>query len=97
MQVKPWQQTALTALAITLLNPHVYLDTLVLIGGVGSLQPQPGWFTVGACLASLLWFSSLTAVAPKLKTLLSSAKRWRVFDGVVALTLTGIALKLAVT
>lgn len=96
-QVKPWSQTALTALAITLLNPHVYLDTLVLIGGVGSLQPQPGWFTVGACLASLLWFSSLTAVAPKLKTLLSSAKRWRVFDGVVALTLTGIALKLAVT
>jgi L-lysine exporter family protein LysE/ArgO len=68
----------------------------VLIGGVGTLQPQPGWFTVGACLASLLWFSSLTALAPKLKTILSSPTRWRVFDALVALTLTGIALKLAV-
>jgi L-lysine exporter family protein LysE/ArgO len=95
-QVKPWQQTALTALAITLLNPHVYLDTVVLIGGVGTLQPQPGWFTVGACLASMFWFSSLTLFAPKLKTVLSSPKRWRMFDALVALTLTGIALKLAV-
>jgi len=96
VQVQSWQQTALTALAITLLNPHVYLDTVVLIGGVGTLQPQPGWFTVGACLASLIWFSSLTALAPKLKTVLSSPKRWRMFDGVVAMLLTGIALKLAV-
>ena len=96
VQVKPWQQTAVTALAITLLNPHVYLDTVVLIGGVGTLQPQPGWFTVGACLASLLWFSSLTALAPKLKTVLSSPKRWRMFDALVAMVLTGIALKLAV-
>lgn len=95
-QVQAWPQTALTALAITLLNPHVYLDTVVLIGGVGTLQPQPGWFTVGACLASLLWFSSLTALAPTLKTILSSPTRWRVFDALVALTLTGIALKLAV-
>jgi L-lysine exporter family protein LysE/ArgO len=96
VQVKPWQQTALTALAITLLNPHVYLDTVVLIGGVGTLQPQPAWFTAGACLASFMWFSSLTALAPKLKTVLSSPKRWRIFDALVALTLTGIALKLAV-
>lgn len=96
VQVKPWQHTAVTALAITLLNPHVYLDTVVLIGGVGTLQPQPGWFTVGACLASLLWFSSLTALAPKLKTVLSSPKRWRMFDALVAMVLTGIALKLAV-
>lgn len=96
VQVKSWPKTALTALAITLLNPHVYLDTVVLIGGVGTLQPQPGWFTVGACLASLLWFGSLTALAPKLKTLLSSPKRWQVFDGLVAMVLTAIAVKLAV-
>jgi L-lysine exporter family protein LysE/ArgO len=60
------------------------------------LQPQPGWFTVGACLASFCWFSSLTALAPKLKVVLSSPKRWRVFDGLVAMTLAGIAVKLAV-
>jgi L-lysine exporter family protein LysE/ArgO len=95
-QVRSWQKTALTALAITLLNPHVYLDTVVLIGSVGSAQPEPFWFTLGACLASLCWFSTLTGLAPKLKVWLSSPLRWRLFDSLVALLLTGIAIKLAV-
>ncbi len=95
VQVQSWQKTALTALAITLLNPHVYLDTVVLIGSVGSVQAQPFWFTVGACLASFCWFSALTGLAPKLKVWLSSPLRWRLFDGLVALVLSGIALKLA--
>lgn len=95
VKVQSWQKTALTALAITLLNPHVYLDTVVLIGSVGSMQAQPFWFTVGACLASLCWFSALTGLAPKLKVWLSSPLRWRLFDGLVALVLSGIALKLA--
>jgi L-lysine exporter family protein LysE/ArgO len=96
VQVDSWQKTALTALAITLLNPHVYLDTVVLIGSVGSVQAEPFWFTVGACLASFCWFSALTGLAPKLKVWLSSPLRWRLFDGLVALMLTGIALKLVV-
>ena len=96
VQVQSWQKTALTALAITLLNPHVYLDTVVLIGSIGSAQSQPFWFTVGACLASLCWFSALTGLAPKLKVWLSSPLRWRLFDGLVAFVLAGIALKLAV-
>lgn len=95
VQVQSWQKTALTALAITLLNPHVYLDTVVLIGSVGSVQAQPFWFTVGACLASLCWFSALTGLSPKLKVWLSSPLRWRLFDGFVALVLSGIAFKLA--
>lgn len=95
VQVQSWQKTALTALAITLLNPHVYLDTVVLIGSVGSVQAEPFWFTVGACLASFCWFSALTGLAPKLKVWLSSPLRWRLFDGLVALVLSGIALKLA--
>jgi L-lysine exporter family protein LysE/ArgO len=95
VQVQSWQKTALTALAITLLNPHVYLDTVVLIGSVGSVQAQPLWFTVGACLASLCWFSALTGLAPKLRVWLSSPLRWRLFDGFVALVLSGIAFKLA--
>ncbi len=96
VQVHSWQKTALTALAITLLNPHVYLDTVVLIGSVGSAQPEPFWFTLGACLASLCWFSALTGLAPRLKIWLSSPLRWRLFDALVALVLTGIAVKLAV-
>ena len=95
VQVYSWQKTALTALAITLLNPHVYLDTVVLIGSVGSAQSEPFWFTLGACLASLCWFSALTGLAPKLKVWLSSPLRWRLFDGFIALILSGIALKLA--
>lgn len=95
VQVLSWQKTALTALAITLLNPHVYLDTVVLIGSVGSAQSEPFCFTLGACLASFCWFSALTGLAPKLKIWLSSALRWRLFDSLVALVLSAIALKLA--
>jgi L-lysine exporter family protein LysE/ArgO len=50
---------------------------------------------VGACLASFCWFSALTGFAPKLKLLLSSPLRWRLFDGSVALLLSLIAVKLA--
>jgi L-lysine exporter family protein LysE/ArgO len=95
VQLQSTGKTALTALAITLLNPHVYLDTVVLLGSLGNAQPSPFWFTVGACLASFCWFSALTGFAPKLKLLLSSPLRWRLFDGCVALLLSLIAVKLA--
>ncbi|WP_430456887.1 LysE/ArgO family amino acid transporter [Rheinheimera sp.] len=95
VQLQSSGKTALTALAITLLNPHVYLDTVVLLGSLGNAQPSPFWFTVGACLASFCWFSALTGFAPKLKLLLSSPLRWRLFDGSVALLLSLIAVKLA--
>jgi L-lysine exporter family protein LysE/ArgO len=73
-------KTTLAALAITLLNPHVYLDTLVLIGSVGNQQSSPMLFTVGAAIASLLWFTSLTAFAPKLASMMKSQRHWQVFD-----------------
>lgn len=88
-------KTALTALAITLLNPHVYLDTVFLIGGVANQQAAPVLFMLGACVASLVWFSSLTALAPKLRLWLNSAKRWQVFDAAIAILLSGIAINLA--
>lgn len=94
-QVMSNSKTALTALAITLLNPHVYLDTVFLIGGVANQQVAPLWFMAGACIASLVWFSSLTALAPRLKVWLNSAKRWQLFDGAIAVLLGGIALNLA--
>lgn len=94
VQRQPWMQTAVTALAISLLNPHVYLDTVMLLGSIGALQPEPKLFALGACIASVLWFSSLTALAPLLRKWLSSAKRWRLFDGVIAVMLTSIAWQL---
>lgn len=95
VQVMSNTKTALTALAITLLNPHVYLDTVFLIGGVANQQTSPLLFMLGACVASLAWFSSLTALAPKLRVWLNSAKRWQFFDGAIAILLSGIALNLA--
>ncbi len=91
----PWQQTLATALAISLLNPHVYLDTVVLLGSIGAVQPSPPLFALGAAVASCLWFGALTGFAPRLKLLLSSPQRWRLFDSCIALILCGIAMQLA--
>lgn len=59
-----WWQTAFAAFAISLLNPHVYLDTVLLLGSIGALQPEPMYFAIGACVASVIWFSSLVLFAP---------------------------------
>jgi len=90
-------KVAITALAITLLNPHVYLDTLVLIGSVGAQQTDKLWFVVGACFASFVWFSLLTGCAPLLKRHLSSPTHWRVFDAGMGVILLAVAVSLAVT
>lgn len=92
--VSNWRVTALSALAISLLNPHVYLDTVILLGSLGAVQPNPSYFAIGACVASCVWFGSLTAFAPKLGGLLSSPKRWRIFDSVVATILVVMAIQL---
>jgi L-lysine exporter family protein LysE/ArgO len=89
-----WRHTALTALAISLLNPHVYLDTVLLLGSIGALQPNPALFAIGACIASIGWFGSLVLFSPKLRSLLSSPFRWRIFDTCIAIILCFVALQL---
>jgi L-lysine exporter family protein LysE/ArgO len=89
-----WRITALSALAISLLNPHVYLDTIILLGSIGALQANPSYFALGSCLASLFWFGSLTAFAPKLRVILSSPIRWRIFDGSIAIILIVMSMQL---
>lgn len=81
-------------LAITLLNPHVYLDTVVLIGGVGAQQASPLAYALGACLGSFLWFSALVIAAPLLARQLSSPRAWRLFDSLIALILLSLAVSL---
>lgn len=90
-----WQATVLQALAISLLNPHVYLDTVVLLGSIATVQPMPLLFAAGACTGSVLWFGSLTAFAPRLRQWLSSTRRWRLFDSLIAGILTLMAWQLA--
>jgi L-lysine exporter family protein LysE/ArgO len=84
-------------LALTWLNPHVYLDTVVLLGSIANTHGTPGrwWFAVGACLGSTLWFSGLGFGARFAAGLLSTPRAWQVLDLLIAATMLGIAVKLA--
>ena len=84
-------------LAISLLNPHVYLDTVVLVGAVGARQPAEwrGLFLAGAGLGSALWFIALGYGARLLTPWFAQPAAWRALDGVVALTMGSLAFTLA--
>jgi L-lysine exporter family protein LysE/ArgO len=83
--------------ALTWLNPHVYLDTMVLLGSIANAQGTSGrwWFAVGACAASTLWFISLGYGARFAAGLLATPRAWQVLDLLIAATMLGIAVKLA--
>ena len=87
-------------LAMSLLNPHVYLDTVVLLGAVGSslALEQRGAFAAGAMTASLLWFSSLGLAARRCAFVLARPQVWRAieaFTGVTMLVLAALLLRAA--
>ncbi len=86
----------LATLAVSLLNPHVYLDTVVLIGSVGAqmVNDQRIWFVLGAAAASITWFISLCVAGRLLQPLFSKAIAWKILHGVVAVTMWAIALSL---
>lgn len=86
-----------TVLAFTWLNPHVYLDTVVLLGSVGAQQAAEGkwWFAAGASLASVLWFSSLGFGARLLAPLFARPLSWRILDGLVGCMMWTLAAGLA--
>ena len=85
-----------TMLAFSLLNPHVYLDTVVLLGSIGGQQAGNGrlYFALGAMLASLLWFSSLGLGARYLTPVFSRPRAWQILDGVIALVMWALAISL---
>jgi L-lysine exporter family protein LysE/ArgO len=84
----------LTALAVTLLNPHVYLDTVLLIGSLGAQQTVPGAYVFGAASASLLWFSTLAIGAAWLAPWLARPATWRLLDLMVAVMMFSVAAQL---
>ncbi|WP_346832475.1 LysE/ArgO family amino acid transporter [Pseudomonas abietaniphila] len=84
----------LTALAVTLLNPHVYLDTVLLIGSLGAQQTEPGAYVAGAASASLLWFSTLAIGAAWLAPWLARPATWRLLDLMVAAMMFSVAMQL---
>jgi L-lysine exporter family protein LysE/ArgO len=101
MQIRPATGTPLAAalaacFGFTFLNPHVYLDTVVLLGAIANQQPDPGrWlFGAGACTGSLLWFSALGFGARFLAPLFQASQAWRVLDSLIALTMLTMAVAL---
>jgi L-lysine exporter family protein LysE/ArgO len=84
-----------TALALTWLNPHVYLDTVVLLGSVAAAHGDARWwFGLGATAGSLLWFTGLGYGARLLRKPFAKPAAWRALDGAVALVMGAIGVSL---
>lgn len=91
----PLGAALLTCLTLTWANPHVYLDTVVLLGGI-SAQYDPAWaFGLGAIVSSFVFFFSLGFGARLLRPLFTNPRAWQVLDVLVGLTMWAIAVKLA--
>jgi L-lysine exporter family protein LysE/ArgO len=89
-------QALAQAAAFTLLNPHVYLDTVVLVGSVGAQQGDSRWwFAAGASLASALWFTALGYGARLLAPLFERPHAWQLLDALIGLTMLALAAALA--
>jgi L-lysine exporter family protein LysE/ArgO len=84
-----------TCLALTWLNPHVYLDTVFLLGSVSATHGDDRWgFAAGAMLASVLWFFGLAFGARLLSRWLATPRAWRILDGVIAVVMLVLAVSL---
>ncbi|MEU4569725.1 LysE/ArgO family amino acid transporter [Micromonospora sp. NPDC023956] len=86
--------TVLACLAFTYLNPHVYLDTVLLLGGIAQQHEHRWLFGIGATSASVVWFTTLGVGAHRLAPLLARPAAWRVLDGVIAVVMVAVAVAL---
>ena len=90
----PLGQALLACLGFTFLNPHVYLDTVVLLGTLANQRSQPWVFGAGAATASALWFAALGFGARLLVPLFQTVTAWRVLDSLIALVMFALAATL---
>ncbi len=88
----------LTTLALTWLNPHVYLDTVMLLGSIANQQGDAGrwWWALGAVTASFAWFFLLGYGARLLKPVFAKPAAWRVLDGLIAAVMISLGAGLIV-
>jgi len=89
----PARSVVLTILALTFLNPHVYLDTVLMLGNLAN-QHGPGgrwWFAVGACVASTIWFAGLGFGARGASRWAARPAVWRALDILIGLTMLAVA------
>ena len=86
----------LTVLALTFLNPHVYLDTVILLGSISNQFGSDKWFfVIGAMLASLIWFSAIGFGAKSASKFMSRPIFWKILDSIIAAIMLSIAALLA--
>ena len=93
----PLRSAVLRVTALTWLNPHVYLDTVLLVGSIANTHGDPGrwYFAAGASLGSVVWFSGLGFGARVLSPLLARPRAWQVLDVLIGITMLAIAVTLA--
>lgn len=85
----------LTCLALTWLNPHVYIDTVFLLGSIASTHGDGRWlFAAGAVTASVVWFFCLAFGARLLGRVLSTERAWRILDAIIAVVMVGLGISL---
>ena len=90
--------TVATVLALTWFNPHVYLDTVVLLGSIANTHGDSRWwFAAGAVLGSLLWFFALGFGARLLQPVFARPSAWRVLDAVIAVVMWALAASLLIS
>jgi len=91
-------EALLTCAALTFLNPHVYLDTVVLLGALANEHRDERWlFGVGAVTASAVWFVGLGLGARQLAGLFARPLTWRILDGLIAVMMIGLGTSLALS
>jgi len=89
------RRTVLTCLTLTWLNPHVYLDTVLLVGSIAATHGALRWdFGLGAVIASICWFAALGFGARLLRGFFARPASWRVLDGLVAATMITLGVSL---
>jgi L-lysine exporter family protein LysE/ArgO len=87
-----------TTLAFTFLNPHVYLDTVLLLGSIGNQYGRGRWlFALGSSISSVAWFTGLGYGARFASRMMARPATWRVLDSVIGVVMLLIALKLTIT
>ena len=86
-----------TTLALTWLNPHVYLDTVLMLGSIAATHGEQRWlFAAGAIAASILWFTALGFGARYLGRWLRTPRSWRILDAIIAVVMIVLAISLVV-
>ena len=90
------KSVVLTVLALTFLNPHVYLDTVILLGSISNQFGTDKWFfVIGAMLASFIWFTAIGFGAKSASRFMSQPIFWKILDSIIALVMVSIAAFLA--